>query len=99
MPSSTTETDPRAAIRARAIAEGFDAVGFARAELPDTARAHLRAFLSDARHGTMAWMARNADRRADPKTLWPDAKSVIVRATPARGRSPSTRKATTITTC
>ncbi len=29
-------------------------------------------------HGTMDWLARDPGRRADPKTLWPDAKSVIV---------------------
>ncbi|HEV2561852.1 MAG TPA: tRNA epoxyqueuosine(34) reductase QueG [Rhizomicrobium sp.] len=70
--------DPRAAIAARAKAEGFDVVRFARAELPRGAQEHLETFLSDGRHGGMEWMARNAQRRGDPKTLWPDAKSVIV---------------------
>ena len=78
MPSLTTRTDPRGAIRARAQAEGFDAVAFARAEMPETAREHLAQFLEDERHGTMAWMAANAERRADPHTLWPQARSVIV---------------------
>ncbi len=68
----------RAAIRARARDEGFDAVRFARAELPAEARAHLSAYLDDGRHGEMGWMAANAARRADPQTLWPEAKSVIV---------------------
>ena len=80
MPSLTTRSDPRTAIRARAEAEGFDAVRFARAEMPETAREHLAQFLEDERHGTMAWMAANAERRADPHTLWPEAKTVIVLA-------------------
>jgi len=70
--------DPRAAIAERARAEGFDVVRFARAGLTEDARAHLRQFLGEGRHGTMDWMARNAGRRGDPKELWPDAKSVIV---------------------
>ena len=38
----------------------------------------LHAFLASGRQGTMDWMERNADRRADPKALWPEARSVIV---------------------
>ena len=70
--------DPRAAIVERAKAEGFDVVRFARAELPERARANLAAFLDEGRHGTMDWMAKNAAWRGDPKALWPEAKSVIV---------------------
>ncbi len=80
MPSLTTDADPRAAIRARAREEGFDAVRFARAELPDETRAHLSQFLGEERHGSMGWMEGHADRRGDPKTLWPEARSVIVLA-------------------
>jgi epoxyqueuosine reductase len=76
MPNSTS--DPRQIIRDRAIAEGFDIVRFARAEAPPNADEHLQTFLGQGRHGTMEWMARNADRRADPQTLWPEAKSIIV---------------------
>ena len=70
--------DPRAAIVERARNEGFDVVRFARAELPADARANLSEFLRQNRHGTMEWMARNAERRGDPAELWPEAKSVIV---------------------
>jgi epoxyqueuosine reductase len=76
MPSSIS--DPREAIRARAMAEGFDVVRFTRAVAPDGSAARLGTFLDEGRHGSMEWMARNADRRADPKTLWPEAKSIIV---------------------
>jgi epoxyqueuosine reductase len=64
-------------IRARALEFGFDAVGFARAEAgPDEGR-HLRQYLSEGRHGDMEWMAWTAERRADPKVLWPEARTVI----------------------
>jgi epoxyqueuosine reductase len=70
--------DRRAQIRARALREGFDVVRFAKAEAPPNAAEALASFIGKQRHGTMEWMERNADRRADPQTLWPDAKTVIV---------------------
>jgi len=76
MPNSIS--DPREAIRARSIAEGFDIVRFARAEVSAEAGTRLDTFLGQGRHGTMDWMARNADRRADPRALWPEARSIIV---------------------
>jgi epoxyqueuosine reductase len=76
MPNSTP--DIRAQIRAAALREGFDVVRFARAEAPPGAASHLEQFLAEERHGTMDWMARNAQRRADPQVLWPDAKSIVV---------------------
>src|ERR1700761_7266239 len=76
MPNSTP--DIRAEIRAAALREGFDVVRFAAANAPPEAAADLRQFLAEDRHGGMAWMANNADRRADPKTLWPEVKSIIV---------------------
>src|SRR5512142_3224569 len=70
--------DLRAQIRARALTEGFDVVRFAKAEAPPNAAEALASFLGSERHGSMEWMAKNADRRADPKTLWPEAKTAIV---------------------
>jgi epoxyqueuosine reductase len=76
MPNSTS--DRRDAIRARALAEGFDVVRFTRASAPDQSAARLEMFLGQGRHGTMEWMARNAERRADPANLWPEARSIVV---------------------
>jgi len=76
MPNSIS--DAREAIRARAAAEGFDVVRFAPAVATHEAARRLGAFLEQGRHGTMDWLARNAERRADPATLWPEAKSVVV---------------------
>src|SRR5207237_9458695 len=77
MPNSSTELPPppsvKEAIRARALHEGFDVAGFARAEASIDARQNLLDFLARGLHGDMEWMQRTAERRADPKALWPEA--------------------------
>jgi epoxyqueuosine reductase len=69
--------DAKTHIAARARALGFDAVGFARAELSKAQREGLRDYLDAGHHGGMAWMASRADERGDPKVLWPEAMSVV----------------------
>ncbi len=76
MPSSIS--DAREAIRSRARAEGFDVVRFVSARGSQNLSERLSRFLDDGRHGDMAWMAANENRRANPLTLWPDAKSIVV---------------------
>ncbi|HET9251269.1 MAG TPA: tRNA epoxyqueuosine(34) reductase QueG [Candidatus Eisenbacteria bacterium] len=63
-------------MRERARELGFDAVGFARARShPDGAR--LTAWLEAGRNGTMRWMARDPERRADPTAVLAEARTVI----------------------
>jgi epoxyqueuosine reductase len=38
----------------------------------------LREFLAAGAHGDMDWMARNADRRGDPRAIWPDARAIVM---------------------
>jgi epoxyqueuosine reductase len=38
----------------------------------------LRDFVGAGSHGDMTWMAANAERRADPRALWPEVRSVIM---------------------
>ena len=90
-----------AALREAALALGFDAIGFAAAEGHPHAE-HLAAWLREGRHGTMRWMARDPDRRADPRRVLPGAVTVVsvlasyfrgdwpVEAPPT-GRSPALR--------
>lgn len=59
---------------------GFDAVAICPAHLPDRIAENLASFLGDKRHGSMTWMSETAARRADPQTLWPEARSVIMLA-------------------
>lgn len=68
----------RGAIRAQALALGFNAVGFAAPELPAGAAAGLQEFILSGHHGDMGWMAEKMDRRADPKAIWPEVKSIVV---------------------
>ncbi|HXB52367.1 MAG TPA: tRNA epoxyqueuosine(34) reductase QueG, partial [Rhizomicrobium sp.] len=73
MPNSISDQ-----IRERAKAEGFSVVRFADARAnPDNA-ARLGAFLDAGHHGDMDWMEARAHWRADPQSMWPDARSVIV---------------------
>jgi len=38
----------------------------------------LREFLAEGAHGDMDWMATNADRRGNPRAMWPDVRSIIM---------------------
>jgi epoxyqueuosine reductase len=76
MPTSTS--DPRALAREAALAQGFDAIGFARPGTVAEAAKHLTEFLAQGWHGDMDWLAAKAERRRDPAALWPDVKSVMV---------------------
>jgi epoxyqueuosine reductase len=68
----------KAALAGAARAQGFDAIGIARPDAIPHAATRLRAFLDAGAHGDMDWMARNADRRGDPRALWPQARSVVM---------------------
>ncbi len=57
---------------------GFDVCNIIAPELPATAGEGLQGFLDNNHHGDMLWMEEKLDRRADPKTLWPDVKSIIM---------------------
>jgi epoxyqueuosine reductase len=76
MPNSIS--DPREVLRERAVLEGFDVVRFARAQASPDAMATLKTFLDEGRHGSMDWLARDPERRADPVALWPEARSIVV---------------------
>jgi epoxyqueuosine reductase len=61
-----------------ARAHGFDAFGVARPDAIARAVPRLRAFLETGSHGDMDWMARNAERRGDPRVLWPDVRAIVM---------------------
>ncbi|HEY2133276.1 MAG TPA: tRNA epoxyqueuosine(34) reductase QueG [Acetobacteraceae bacterium] len=64
-------------IRARALALGFSAVGFAPAALGPEARSRLKELVAFGQHGDMGWLAERMDQRSHPQSLWPEARSVI----------------------
>ena len=78
MPPSRTEETAAARIRARALQEGFDAVGITTVDRigPELAE-RLDQFMALGRHGEMRWLEEKAERRRHPSALWPAAKSVI----------------------
>jgi epoxyqueuosine reductase len=80
-PEKASPTALREAIRDQALKLGFDAVGFAPATLTPTARAErlgrLAEFIKDGWQGDMGWLAERREERADPQTLWPQAKTVV----------------------
>ena len=61
-----------------ARAAGFDIVRVARPDATPRAAARLQAFLDAGHHGTMEWMATTAERRGDPRILWPEVRSVVM---------------------
>lgn len=70
--------DIRTAIRGQAMDAGFDVVGFAPAAVSPRDQARLDAFTANGEAGDMTWMTETIARRRDPKTLWPEVRSVIV---------------------
>ncbi len=74
------ELDPettKAEIAERARALGFDQVGFAAPEPAPGVAESLADFLDQGRQGDMDWMARHAERRSDPRVLWPGVATII----------------------
>ncbi|MCK5167072.1 MAG: tRNA epoxyqueuosine(34) reductase QueG [Rhodospirillaceae bacterium] len=69
--------ETREAIRAKALELGFDAVGFAPADIGTAPGNNLKSFVAEGRNGSMGWMAERAKERASPVGLWPEAKTVI----------------------
>jgi epoxyqueuosine reductase len=68
----------KTALAAAARTHGFDVIGVARPDSIPHAAERLRAFLATGAHGDMDWMAKNTDRRGDPRTLWADARAVVM---------------------
>lgn len=62
--------------RARQI--GFDTIRIAAPDSIPLAPERLKAWLEAGHHASMDWMADTAERRADPRMLWPDVRSVIL---------------------
>ncbi|GJE76614.1 tRNA epoxyqueuosine(34) reductase QueG [Methylorubrum suomiense] len=62
--------------RARKL--GFDAVRVTRPDAVPLTRERLPAWLAAEHHGSMDWMEERAGQRADPSTLWPEVRSVVM---------------------
>lgn len=66
----------REAVRQRAQELGFEVCRFATAAPPQSAP-QFRKWLARQRHGQMAYLERNAHKRADPQQVLPGARTII----------------------
>jgi epoxyqueuosine reductase len=72
-----TSSAMKSLLVSQAEALGLDAIGFTRLDdLPTNER--LRAYIDAGHHGDMDWLAETVDRRADPRALWPEARTAIM---------------------
>jgi epoxyqueuosine reductase len=69
--------DLKRRLKAKAHELGFVAVGFAPADDNPLRSRRLQEWLGDGRHGEMAWMEDRVDVRQGPRSMWPEARSVI----------------------
>ena len=72
MPSFTEK------IKQKSVEIGFQKVGIVAAEPLAGEGGRLNEWLGRGLNGEMAWLAREPEKRSDPRLLFPDAKSVIV---------------------
>lgn len=68
----------KSAIKERALAEGFHKVGIVRAEPLAEEAPRLEEWLARGYHGEMSWMARDVEKRLNPRELFPEARSIVV---------------------
>ena len=66
------------AIKERALAEGFHKVGIVSAEPLAQEAPRLKEWLARGYHGQMSWLARDVEKRLDPRELFPEARSIVV---------------------
>ena len=83
MRTSTSERPARDETLRQLIAReaeraGFDAVAVTSPDAIPLAPARLRQFVAEGLHGSMDWIAETLERRSDPRTLWPEVRSIIV---------------------
>ena len=78
-PTGMSPAEIKSALLVKAQALGFDDCRVAPA-LPAAHRALFEQWIAEGKHGDMAWMARNVERRTDPRVVLPGARSVIMLA-------------------
>ena len=77
-PINFSATELKAALAREARALGFDSFGITGPDAIRDAGQWFRAFLELGAHGDMDWLAVRPERRADPRLLWPDVRSIIM---------------------
>ena len=71
-------TNLKADLAREALALGFDCIGIADPAAIGEAGKHFHSFIEAGGHGDMDWLAARPERRADPRVLWPEVRSIIM---------------------
>ena len=74
----SSDASLKTALARQARALELDAIGITDPDAIAGVRERLEAFLDAGAHGEMDWLADNPARRADPKVMWRDVRSVIM---------------------
>jgi len=77
-PINFSATELKAALAREARALGFDSFGITGPDAIRDAGQWFHAFLELGAHGDIDWLAVRPERRADPRLLWPDVRSIIM---------------------
>ena len=72
------QAELKVALASQARALGFDCLGITGPDGAADAGQFLHAFLELGAHGDMDWLAVRPERRADPRLLWADVRSIIM---------------------
>ncbi|MBW7964204.1 tRNA epoxyqueuosine(34) reductase QueG [Bradyrhizobium sp. BR 10261] len=75
---SLDPTELKAQLAREARALGFDCIGITEPGTIESAGRHFLEFIATGGHGDMDWLAREPERRVDPRGLWSDVRSVIM---------------------
>jgi len=75
MPSGA---DIRTQLETKAAELGFDQFGITEAHTSAAVVDGFRSFIKKGHHGTMSWLADRMPEREQPRTLWPEARAVIM---------------------
>jgi epoxyqueuosine reductase len=80
MPTSDTHRQKNLTtfVKSLAAEHGFDICRITTPDRIATAGANLSAFIEQGFHGTMDWLPETQARRADPLTLWPGVRSIVM---------------------
>jgi epoxyqueuosine reductase len=70
--------DLRRRLIAQARALGFDQLGVTSPEASAERAQYFHDFIAAGLHGDMDWLAREPQRRTDPRTLWSEVRSIIM---------------------
>jgi epoxyqueuosine reductase len=77
-PDFLNGNDLKQALAEEARKLGFDCIGITAPDAIPQAAHYFREFIKTGGHGDMEWLADRPERRAHPRGLWPEVRSIIM---------------------